>query len=73
MEQISKSKRRLGQRTSDLPSYIMVQDTVSTEFQHPGIWARKAIHNVARIGKFSSDRTISEYARDIWHIQRVYR
>ncbi len=32
------------------------------------IWCRKAILNVARIGKFSSDRTVLEYARDIWHI-----
>ena len=56
---------------ADMPSYIRVQDTVSTEFRHPSIWARKAIHNVARIGKFSSDRTVSEYARDIWHLQRV--
>jgi starch phosphorylase len=31
-------------------------------------WAAKAILNVARIGKFSSDRTILEYARDIWRI-----
>ena len=29
-------------------------------------WAAKAVHNVARSGKFSSDRTIVEYARDIW-------
>jgi starch phosphorylase len=29
-------------------------------------WAKKAVHNVARSGKFSSDRTISEYAADIW-------
>jgi starch phosphorylase len=33
-------------------------------------WAQKAILNVARIGKFSSDRTVLEYARDIWHLQR---
>jgi starch phosphorylase len=36
-------------------------------------WAQKAILNVARIGKFSSDRTVLEYARDIWHIQQFDR
>ena len=34
-------------------------------------WARMAILNVARMGKFSSDRTVGEYARDIWGIKRV--
>ena len=38
--------------------------------KHPLVWAHKAILNVARIGKFSSDRTVLEYARDIWHIQQ---
>ena len=34
-------------------------------------WTRMAILNVARIGKFSSDRTVAEYARDIWDIKSV--
>ena len=56
---------------ADLESYIPTQQRVSQEFMQPSLWARKAILNVARIGKFSSDRTIREYARDIWHIQSV--
>jgi len=44
---------------------------VSREFLQPDAWARKAIINVARIGKFSSDRTIMEYAQDIWDIDSV--
>jgi glycogen phosphorylase len=43
---------------------------VGEAYKHPMAWAQKAILNVARIGKFSSDRTVLEYARDIWHIQR---
>jgi len=51
---------------ADLPSYLAVQETAGREFKQPAVWARKAILNVARIGKFSSDRTILEYAKEIW-------
>ena len=56
---------------ADLPSYLEAQERVGKEFNEPSVWARKAILNVARIGKFSSDRTIREYARDIWGIEPV--
>ena len=56
---------------ADLPSYINMQEMVTREFQQPGLWARKAIINVARIGQFSSDRTVLEYARDIWEIETI--
>ena len=56
---------------ADMPSYIDTQELVSREFLQPQMWARKAILNVARIGKFSSDRTILEYAQDIWNIESV--
>ena len=56
---------------ADLASYIPMQERVAQEFMQPSLWAQKALLNVARIGKFSSDRTIREYARDIWHIQSV--
>lgn len=54
---------------ADLPSYIKAQEKATTEFAEPDTWARKAILNVARIGKFSSDRTIRQYAAEIWNIQ----
>jgi len=54
---------------ADLPSYIEAQKRVAREFCNPAAWTSKAILNVARMGKFSSDRTIREYASDIWYIE----
>jgi starch phosphorylase len=56
---------------ADLSSYLDVQARVGAEFTNPIGWARKAILNVARIGKFSSDRTVQEYAKDIWRIESI--
>ena len=56
---------------ADLPSYIDVQAQAGAEFTHPTSWARKAILNVARIGTFSSDRTIRQYAQDIWQVESI--
>jgi len=58
---------------ADLASYIPTQLHVTKVYQQPALWAQKAILNVARVGKFSSDRTIREYARDIWKIQPVLK
>jgi starch phosphorylase len=54
---------------ADLPSYVDASRRAEGDYQDPRLWARKAILNVARTGIFSSDRTIREYARDIWHIR----
>jgi glycogen phosphorylase len=54
---------------ADLPSYLEASSRAETDYQQPGIWAKKAILNIARTGYFSSDRTIREYARDIWHVK----
>jgi glycogen phosphorylase len=51
---------------ADLTSYCRAQEGVGALHANPGEWARKAILNVASCGKFSSDRTIAEYNRDIW-------
>jgi starch phosphorylase len=53
---------------ADFPSYVETQSLIDGEYLDEEVWWRKAILNVARIGKFSSDRTVQEYARDIWHI-----
>ena len=42
---------------------------MSALYGHPDEWARKAILNVAGSGKFSSDRTIAEYADEIWNVK----
>ncbi len=56
---------------ADYASYIACQDEVSKTYQDPEEWSRRAILNVARMAKFSSDRTISEYAKNIWNVQAV--
>ncbi|MFA5167499.1 MAG: glycogen/starch/alpha-glucan phosphorylase [Candidatus Omnitrophota bacterium] len=53
---------------ADFDAYCAVQDRISEEYQDQNQWIEKAILNVAKSGKFSSDRTITEYARDIWNI-----
>jgi starch phosphorylase len=52
----------------DLESYIECQNKVSDAFLDTNAWARSAILNVARMGKFSTDRTIKQYSEEIWSI-----
>ncbi len=53
----------------DLESYLECQRTVNDCFADTDEWTRRSILNVARIGKFSSDRTIKEYAEEIWGVE----
>jgi starch phosphorylase len=53
----------------DFEDYLRCQEKVSRAFCDKKTWWRKSILNVARIGKFSTDRTIREYAEDIWGIK----
>jgi starch phosphorylase len=53
---------------ADYASYIDCQEQVDKLYQQPYEWARTSILNTAGMGKFSSDRTIAEYAREIWGI-----
>ena len=55
---------------ADLPSYLAAHELAASEFRDPATWTPKAILNVARMGKFSSDRTIAQYAEEIWGVQR---
>jgi len=53
---------------ADFDHYVDTQERISADFRQPDAWTRKAILNVARMGYFSSDRTIAEYAREIWGV-----
>jgi len=54
---------------ADYRPYILCQKRAAETFGQPAEWARKAILTVARMGFFSSDRTIQEYMRDIWQVK----
>lgn len=56
---------------ADLPGYVEASRRAESDYQEPAAWARKAVLNVARMGRFSSDRAVREYARDIWGIRSV--
>ena len=56
---------------ADYQSYLDCQEKVSQAYQNPEHWSKMSILNVARMGKFSSDRSIREYCQDIWDIKAV--
>ena len=56
---------------ADFQSYIDAQELVGQLYLQPEAWAEKAILNTARMGKFSSDRTITQYAKEIWDVHSV--
>ncbi|TMS02043.1 Glycogen phosphorylase, muscle form [Larimichthys crocea] len=54
---------------ADYEDYIKCQEKVSALYKDPKEWTKMVIHNIAGCGKFSSDRTISQYAREIWGME----
>ncbi|NMF82032.1 glycogen/starch/alpha-glucan phosphorylase [Nodosilinea sp. P-1105] len=56
---------------ADYAAYIQCQEHVSRCYEDQDRWTRMSILNAARSGKFSADRTIADYARDIWHVKPV--
>ena len=56
---------------ADFADYVATQERVARVYQDQEQWTRMSILNTALCGKFSTDRTIAEYARDIWRIQAV--
>ena len=59
------------QLLADYRSYVDTQDKVDELYRHPEEWQRRAAFNIAEMGYFSSDRTIQEYADEIWHISPI--
>lgn len=51
----------------DLAEYIEVKEQVFADYEDQDLWNKKVVHNIAKAGFFSSDRTIAQYNEDIWH------
>lgn len=51
----------------DLKEYIAIKEQVLADYEDQDAWNKKVIHNIAKAGFFSSDRTIAQYNEDIWH------
>ncbi len=57
---------------ADLESYINIQKEVGEKYSDRNSWMKSSLMNIANAGKFSSDRTIYEYAKDIWNIKACH-
>ena len=57
--------------SADFQDYIKEQELVDKTYQDKTKWTKMSIYNALRTGKFSSDRTIEEYAKNIWNIKKV--
>ncbi|MBP7285914.1 MAG: glycogen/starch/alpha-glucan phosphorylase [Nannocystaceae bacterium] len=56
---------------ADFDAYVACQEQVATAYRDPTRWAKMVVHNLAHVGRFSSDRTIREYAEGIWGVKPV--
>lgn len=56
----------------DFMSYVNIQNEVNKAYRDRKTWGRKALLQTAACGKFSSDRTVEDYVRDVWHLEKVY-
>ncbi|MCQ7061182.1 glycogen/starch/alpha-glucan phosphorylase, partial [Escherichia coli] len=57
---------------ADYRSYVDCQDAVDDLYCNPREWTTKTLHNIANMGYFSSDRTVQEYADNIWRITKIH-
>lgn len=56
---------------ADFEAYCKAQESIAEAYSDRKAWARKTLINIANSGKFSSDRTIEDYVRDIWHLNKL--
>jgi len=56
---------------ADYRSYVDCQDRVSKTYRDIQQWTRMSILNMSRMGRFSSDRAIRQYCRDVWHVEPI--
>ena len=56
----------------DLEEFIETKEKMYADYENQELWMNKVVHNIAKAGFFSSDRTISDYNRDIWHLEADY-
>jgi hypothetical protein len=55
----------------DFQSYLDAQSRIDADYKERRVWAKKSIYASAGMGKFSSDRTIAEYAKEIWNLKVI--
>ena len=56
---------------ADFASYVAIQETIGKDFKNRLLWGHKSLLNIARSGYFSIDRTVTDYATDIWHMKPI--
>ena len=58
---------------ADFDAYCKAQEEVNRRYKDQTAWAKSCLINIANAGKFSSDRTIEDYVKDIWHLKKLPR
>lgn len=56
---------------ADFDSYVAIQEKIGHDFKNRILWGKKSLLNIARSGYFSIDRTVDDYAKDIWHMKPI--
>ena len=56
---------------ADFDSYVKAHEKIAELYQDKLNWQKMCVHNIANSGFFSSDRTIEQYAQEIWHLEKV--